>query len=162
MESSLATLRDVEGVFGSFVLARDGSLIVRDMPAMVDEKTLAGVGRRVARIRAALEAGGRRNEQFSIRFGEHLLLCKAADALTLCVLVAGRTNLLALQMGTTLVARRVAQYATQWAEWSAREKTGVHSTRRDESYTGPFALSDMTPSAAFEIPGLTSPQTKVG
>jgi predicted regulator of Ras-like GTPase activity (Roadblock/LC7/MglB family) len=107
MEAALATLRDVEGVLGSFVIDADGGVAARDMPAMVDDVALAGAGRRVVRLRAALESTGKKVEQCSLRFGSYLMLAKPAEAHTLCVLVSSTSNLMALQMGSTLVARRV-------------------------------------------------------
>jgi predicted regulator of Ras-like GTPase activity (Roadblock/LC7/MglB family) len=107
MEATLATLRDVEGVIGSFVVDAEGGVASRDMPAMVDDQALAGAGRRVARLRAALESTGKKVDQCSLRFGSYLMLAKPAETHTLCVLVSGTSNLMALQMGSTLVARRV-------------------------------------------------------
>ena len=107
LESALATLRDVEGVLGSFVIDADGGLTSRDMPAVVDDEALSGAGRRVVRLRAALETTGRRVEQCSLRFGGYLLLARPGDTHTLGVLVSGAANRMALQMGSTLVARRV-------------------------------------------------------
>jgi hypothetical protein len=107
LENALATLRDVEGVLGSFVIDDSGSLASRDMPSMVDDQALAGAGRRMSRLRAALESTGRRVEQCSLRFGSYLMLARPADSHMLCVLVSGQANLMALSMGSTLVARRV-------------------------------------------------------
>src|SRR5262245_26269117 len=107
METALATLRDVQGVLGSFVIDAEGVVSVRDMPAMVDDLALSGAAKRMARLRAALESTGKRVEQCSLRFGSYLMLAKPAEAHTLCVLISGEANLMALQMGSTLVARRV-------------------------------------------------------
>jgi predicted regulator of Ras-like GTPase activity (Roadblock/LC7/MglB family) len=121
LEAALATLRDVEGVLGSFVIDADGAVASRDMPAMVDDVALSGAGLRVVRLRAALESTGRRVDQCSLRFGSYLMLTRPAEAHTLCVLVSSAANLMALQMGSTLVARRV------YAELAARPALPKHS-----------------------------------
>jgi predicted regulator of Ras-like GTPase activity (Roadblock/LC7/MglB family) len=135
LETALATLRDVEGVLGSFVIDGDGGVTSRDMPAMVDEQALSGAARRMARLRAALETTGRRVEQCSLRFGSYLLLARPAEAHTLCVLVSGTANLMALSMGSTLVARRVN------AELAARPVP--------PKYSPPQVTSQMLPPPAF-------------
>jgi predicted regulator of Ras-like GTPase activity (Roadblock/LC7/MglB family) len=108
MLHALGTLRDVEGVVGSFVVDSQGGVLARDMPNVVDEHALSGAARRVARLRAALETGGRKAEQCSLRFGSYLLVARPEGRVVLCVLVSGAANLMSLHMGATLVARRLA------------------------------------------------------
>lgn len=108
MHAALATLRDIEGVVGSFVIDAEGHVLGRDMPNLFDEDTLGYAGERLARLRHALE-GERCNLDGGVaRFGQHLLVMKAAAERTLCVIVPQGTNLMALQMGANIVARRVA------------------------------------------------------
>src|SRR5688500_20380274 len=108
MQTTLNSLRDVEGVLGSFVVDAQGGVLARDMPTVVDDHALGGAARRVARLRAALETGGRKAEQCSLRFGGYLLLARPADAVTLCVLVSAQANMMALTMGTTLEIGRAS------------------------------------------------------
>jgi hypothetical protein len=107
MQAALSTLRDVEGVMGSFVIDGEGSVLARDMPSMVDDGALSYAGRRLIRIALSVEALGKRADQYSLRFGSFLLVARAAHPVTLCVLLSGTSNVTALHMGTTLVARRV-------------------------------------------------------
>ncbi len=108
MHAALATLRDIDGVVGSFVIDADGHVLGRDMPNLFDEDTLGYAGERLARLRHALE-GERCNLDGGVaRFGQHLLVMKAAAERTLCVIVPQGTNLMSLQMGANIVARRVA------------------------------------------------------
>lgn len=109
MENVLQSLRDIEGVLGSFLLDDRGELIAHDMPTLFDQSTLAYASARLSQLRAALESAT--TEGFggcTARFGSHLLLLRAAQARTLCVLCPVGTNLNTLQMGLNLVARRVA------------------------------------------------------
>lgn len=108
MESALLSLRDVEGVLGSFVLDAHGSVLARDMPAMFDVETLLSASVRLAQLRAALEANGDEFDGCTARFGAHLVVLRAASSRTLCVLCPLGVNLTTLQMGLNLVARRVS------------------------------------------------------
>lgn len=108
MESALASLRDVEGVIGSFLIDEHGTLLARDMPAMFDDEVLRSAGARLGRLRAAFENDAERFEGCTARFGAHLLFLRAAEARTLCVLCPTATNRIMLEMGLNLVARRVA------------------------------------------------------
>jgi predicted regulator of Ras-like GTPase activity (Roadblock/LC7/MglB family) len=107
MESLLHSLRDIEGVIGSFVLDARGIVLARDMPAMFDQDTLHSASRRLSQLRAALEANGDGFDGCTARFGSHLLVLRAAASRTLCVLCPLGVNLNTLQMGLNLVARRV-------------------------------------------------------
>jgi len=108
MHFVLTTLKDIDRVLGSFVLDVDGGLLARDMPGVFDDETLRAAGARLVRLRSALSTDKEPFEQCCARFGENLLLLRAAGARTLCVLAPREANLTALHMGATLVARRVA------------------------------------------------------
>lgn len=108
MHSALASLRDVEGVIGSFVLDEEGRLLARDMPAMFDDETLASAGARMSQLRAALELASESFEGCTARFGPHLVMLRPAEARSLCVLCPVDVNVTMLEMGLNLITRRVA------------------------------------------------------
>jgi predicted regulator of Ras-like GTPase activity (Roadblock/LC7/MglB family) len=109
VESVLQSLRDIEGVLGSFLLDDRGELIAQDMPSLFDQSTLSYASARLSQLRAALESATTAGfDGCTARFGNHLLFLRAAQARTLCVLCPVGTNLNTLQMGLNLVARRVA------------------------------------------------------
>jgi predicted regulator of Ras-like GTPase activity (Roadblock/LC7/MglB family) len=105
--SALTALRDIEGVLGSFLLDPDGQVLARDLPPLFDVDALANASVHLSRLRAALEVEGNSFECCVARFGPHLLLLRAAQANTLCVLCPRGTNMPAVHMSTTLVARRI-------------------------------------------------------
>lgn len=105
---ALTALRDIEGVLGSFLLDADGSLLARDLPPLFDPAALASASVHLSRLRAALELDGSPFESCVARFGPHLLMLRAAQSSTLCVLCPQGTNMPAVHMSTTLIARRLA------------------------------------------------------
>jgi predicted regulator of Ras-like GTPase activity (Roadblock/LC7/MglB family) len=108
MESALLSgLREVDGVLGSFVLDGDGNLLARDLPPLFDAETLSRAALHLSRLRAALESDGSEFESSVARFGPHMVLLRAARESTLCVLLPRGTNLAAVQMSATLIARRL-------------------------------------------------------
>lgn len=105
--AALRSLRDVAGVLGSFLLDRQGHPVLADLPAMFDEAALSFSGERLARLRAALETGGESFDGCTTRFGEHLLVLRPVQAGTLCVLGTSDISLATLNMGLSLVVRRI-------------------------------------------------------
>ncbi|MFT3923174.1 MAG: hypothetical protein QM778_11635 [Myxococcales bacterium] len=113
MQTTLATLRDIEGVLGSFLIDEGGQLMARDMPGVFDDATLNSASLRLSRLRGALESESPSFGGCVARFGEHLLVVRPVAKRLLCVLVPKGANLTALQMGTNLVTRRLAQETAQ-------------------------------------------------
>src|SRR3954451_21952257 len=110
MQATLATLRDIEGVLGSFLVDEAGQLMARDMPGVFDDATLNSASVRLSRLRGALESDTPAFNGCVARFGEHLLVVRPVARRLLCVLVPRGANLTALQMGTNLVARRLTNF----------------------------------------------------
>jgi hypothetical protein len=106
MEDSLRTLRDIDGVLGSFLVDDDGQLLARDMPGIFDEQALRAASQRLSQMRAAFETDGQSFQGCTARFGAHMLVLRAAAKRTLCVLCPVGTNMTTLQMGLNLVSRR--------------------------------------------------------
>ena len=71
IEESLRTLRDVEGVFGSFVMSGTGTLVSKDLPEVFDDEVLAEVGPRITRLYETFASGGDELETVMLRYFEH-------------------------------------------------------------------------------------------
>jgi predicted regulator of Ras-like GTPase activity (Roadblock/LC7/MglB family) len=108
---ALSALRDIEGVLGSFLVDVDGQILARDLPPLFDVDALASASVHLSRLRAALELDGNALQSCVARFGPHLLLLRAAQENTLCVLCPHGTNMPAVHMSTTLIARRLSHPA---------------------------------------------------
>jgi predicted regulator of Ras-like GTPase activity (Roadblock/LC7/MglB family) len=107
MRASLATLKDVGGITGSFVCTPNGRLIAREIPGMFDDGVLAEAGSRLVRMREAFAAGGDTLDVGVIRFRDHRIYLKAVGESLLCILAEGAVNMPALRMAANLVGRRI-------------------------------------------------------
>ena len=113
VRDSLATLKDVAGVVGSFVCTPNGRLVSREIPAMFDDGALAEAGSRFVRFREAFAAGGDELELGVVRFQEHAVYMKVVGTSLLLILVEGAVNMPALRMAANLVGRRIGPAVAQ-------------------------------------------------
>ena len=105
---SLAALKDVAGIAGSFVCTTSGRLIAREIPALFEDAVLAEAGSRLLRIGETFAASGDTLEFAVVRYGENRLYLKEVAGGMLCIVVAGEVNMPALRMAANLVGRRIA------------------------------------------------------
>ncbi|MBM4362739.1 MAG: roadblock/LC7 domain-containing protein, partial [Deltaproteobacteria bacterium] len=106
--AALHSLRDLDGVFGSFLLDGEGQPVARDVAAIVDDELLGAVGPRVHRLLLGFsESIAPRG--VVVRFEEHKLWLRPVDDHLLCVIGTPAVNAAALRMALTLVARRLAR-----------------------------------------------------
>jgi predicted regulator of Ras-like GTPase activity (Roadblock/LC7/MglB family) len=110
LDRVLSGLRDVDEVQGSFVLAGDGRLLGRDLPALFHAEIFAEVGPRLARLRETFDAESG-SATFTLRFTDHKLHVRAVGSKLLCVLTGAAVNGPALRMAMNLVARHVEAQA---------------------------------------------------
>ena len=108
VRGSLATLKDVAGITGSFVCTKDGRLVAREIPSVFDDAVLWEAGSRLMRVTETFAARGDEVESAVIRYGEHRLYLKSVGGGMLCIVVSGPVNMAALRMAANLVGRRIA------------------------------------------------------
>jgi predicted regulator of Ras-like GTPase activity (Roadblock/LC7/MglB family) len=108
VRTSLATLKDVAGIAGSFVCTQNGRLIAREIPALFEDAVLAEAGSRLLRVGETFAASGDDLEVAVIRYGENRIYLKSLAGGMLCIVVAGPVNMPALRMAANLVGRRIA------------------------------------------------------
>ena len=108
MHASLVTLKDVYGITGSFVYARSGHLVARELPPMFDDIALSEAGSRLARLHETFSSVGDKLEIAVLRFREHKVYVKSLPAGALCIISSGSVNMPALRMAANLVGRRIA------------------------------------------------------
>ena len=107
VRASLATLKDVGGITGSFVCTGSGQLVAREIPALFEDGVLAEAASRMIRISETFAANGDELETAVARYGDNRIYLKAIAGGLLCVVVAGPVNMPALRMAANLVGRRI-------------------------------------------------------
>jgi hypothetical protein len=109
LQRALQSLRDIEGVYGSFIIDAAGMPIARDLPGVFDDHTLSESGERIVRLWGVLcEAAP--PEYTLLEFAEYSLFVRGLfsedrAAGCLCVVVPPTVNLLALRLASKWVAR---------------------------------------------------------
>jgi predicted regulator of Ras-like GTPase activity (Roadblock/LC7/MglB family) len=136
----LSTLRDVEGVMGSFVVDLIGQVRARDMPAMFDDGALQEAAPRIARLKEALETQGEQVDSVTLAHGPHSLFLRTSGELILCVLAPSEVSLPALRMGSSLVLRRLPE-----ALASARNASTLPPTLRPPPNAEPGTVAVLPP-----------------
>jgi predicted regulator of Ras-like GTPase activity (Roadblock/LC7/MglB family) len=107
IEQTLRTLRDVHGVYGSFVVAQTGALVARDLPAAFDDALFVDVGPRVTRLYETFLSGEEELEFCVLRFAEHKLYLRRMTWGVIGILSGVGVNMPALRMVSNLVIRKI-------------------------------------------------------
>lgn len=102
--AALGSLKDIEGVYGSFVVDRDGTPLFRDLPVVIASSALCEAGPRIARLWGALPQDDS-PLQAMITFSSHLLFVRRFTTGSLCVFVPLNVNKPALGMAVDIVSR---------------------------------------------------------
>jgi len=113
MNASLATLKDVAGIAGSFVCTPNGRVVAREISPLFDDGVLIEAGSRLVRMREAFAAGGDELEVGVVRFRDHRLYLKCVGDSLLCILAEGAVNMPSLRMAANLVSRRIGSAVAQ-------------------------------------------------
>ena len=104
---SLAALRDVAGVHGSFVLQLTGELVGKDLPAVFHDELFVEVGARLSRFIETMASDGDEVASAILRFDEHRLYVSRFAHGLLAVITSNDINVAALRMALTLTTRRL-------------------------------------------------------
>jgi hypothetical protein len=101
---TLQSLRDIDGVYGSFVINAAGEMRARDLPPVFDDQTLTDSGMRIARLWEVISEGAA-PEYALLEFAEYNLFLRRVGSGCLCVVVPAQVNVLALRLASKWVAR---------------------------------------------------------
>jgi len=107
MSSALSSLKDIPGVFGSFVFAPDGALAARDMPALYPDSVFTEIGRRLESIAEAVDGQLKGYHELLAKFDGHWLLSRRTPKGTLNVLVDESVNFPALKMAANVAVKHL-------------------------------------------------------
>lgn len=109
---ALHALRDIQGVYGSFVLNTRGEPTARDLPAVFDAATLSESGARITRLWEVVSENT--EPEFALlEFAEYSLFLRGVREGCLCVVVPSHVNVLALRQASKWVARQLEPSAAK-------------------------------------------------
>lgn len=109
---ALSTLKDVDGVYGSFVVGVDGTPLFRDLPVLISNDALAEAGPRIAKLWHSIPEGGA-PASLELYFSSHKLYIKKMSIGSLCVFMPPRVRPLALTVPVALVVRILEKHVEQ-------------------------------------------------
>ena len=103
----LRSLRDVEGVVGSFVWHKVNGLLVRDLPVYIGSAILNEVGPRIERIYEAFRGAGDELDGATLSYANYKLHLRELDPAYIAVLSGADVNAPTLKMAMHVVGRGV-------------------------------------------------------
>lgn len=107
LQQALASLHDINGVTGSFIVGTNGQLIARDTPPLLGEEVLAPVGPRLLRLWDTLREVDQSLDQAVISYESQKLYVRPLVQGLLCTIVPLGTNMPALRMAVNLLLKKV-------------------------------------------------------
>ncbi len=107
MNQVLKALKDIPGVFGSFVLTPDGALASRDMPEVYADSIFSEIGRRLNGISEAAEPHIDAVNELVVKFESHWLISRRRPGFTFNVLAEQSVNYPALKMALNVAIRQI-------------------------------------------------------
>jgi hypothetical protein len=100
----LHSLKDIDGVYGSFVVDAAGGLLLRDLPGVIDNGALREAGPRIARLWGAFPEDDP-PDFVLLEFASHQVFIKKFELGSLCIFVPPNVNRPALRMAANFVSR---------------------------------------------------------
>jgi len=130
---TLHTLRDIQGIQGSFVVASgSGQILARDLPSVIDDASLNQVGPRICRLMDLVEAE-QPTDSSALRFAEHRIDVRAMGAALLCVMADACVNQPALRIAIKLVCRKLETH-----DWTSVAAVAVTTQSTPEEEPAPI------------------------
>lgn len=103
---TLETLKDLEGILGSFVIGPGGSVLAQDFPSYFGSAAY-DIGSRALRLKDALELAEGELGHCVLRYGSHKVALRPLKGGLLTIVSEAAVNMPALRMAMNLVARRL-------------------------------------------------------
>jgi predicted regulator of Ras-like GTPase activity (Roadblock/LC7/MglB family) len=108
MQTILASLKDIPGVVGSFVLNPQGALLAKEMPAVYPVAIFPEMGRRLVSVGEVLEQQTAAFQELLLKFEGSWLFVRRTTQCLLSVLVTETVNYPALRMATNVALRQLS------------------------------------------------------
>lgn len=101
----LSGLKDIEGVFGSFLIDMSGAIVGLDLPKLFGAPIVGEVGKRLVRLRENFETQGDELRSLEVRYAQQRVYLRVCDSFLLGVVILGNVNMALLSMATSVVVR---------------------------------------------------------
>lgn len=101
----LSGLKDIEGVFGSFLIDMSGGVVGLDLPKLFGPHIVGEVGKRLVRLRENFETQGDELRSLELRYAQQRVYVRVCDSFLLGVLILGNVNMALLSMAASVVLR---------------------------------------------------------
>ena len=111
IKESLSGLKDIDGVFGSFLIDMSGGVLGLDLPKLFGPPIVGEVGKRLVRLRESFETQGDELRSLEVRYAQQRVYVRVCDSFLLGVLVLGNVNMALLSMATSVVLRNRRAWA---------------------------------------------------
>lgn len=105
--TTLSTLKDLEGVIGSFLVSATGTIVAQDLPSFFGSAAYE-VGPRAQRLRQALAMTEGDVSLCHLKFGSHKVTLRPIGEGLLAILSQDRMSVPALRMATNLVSKKLS------------------------------------------------------
>src|SRR4051794_11447831 len=102
MNRILSSLKDIQGVVGSFVLNDTGALMGREMPTLYPDALFPEIGRRLESVKQALETQKGPYTELLLKFDAYWLVSRRTTKGSLNILTTETVNYPALRMATNV------------------------------------------------------------
>lgn len=149
LSNVLPSLRDVEGVFASFVVSDQGDVVARDLSSFVEDASLAEVAPRLGRFHEAMSSNGDFLDLFVLEYSDQALHARRLPNGFLCLITSHDVNAPSLRMAINLVARKVGD---RIGRHKASEPTTPTPTTSPTMRTTPPPIPTMTTSRVTPPP----------
>lgn len=103
---TLESLKDLEGILGSFVIGSGGSVLAQDIPSYFGSAAY-DIGARAVRLKEALEFAEGELSHLVLRYGSHKVALRPLKGGLLTIVSESAVNMPALRMAMNLVARKL-------------------------------------------------------
>jgi len=155
LSTTLASLRDLDGIVGSFVVNDDGDVVAKDLPAYFDG-VLDEVGPRLLRLRDALDLAEGDVSSCNVRYSGYRLTIRSANGALIAVVADAKVNGPALRMAMNLVIRKCGPGELSRASFTPPPPSAAHvafpiTAAPPATATTTPNSADATRSETFEI-----------
>lgn len=118
LNQTLASLRDVDGIVGSFVVNAEGELVAQDLPSYFEGAAQEAASRAI-RLRDALSLTEGSVSACTIRYADHKLSLRSVHGALLAVLANSTVNAPALRMAMNLVVKKCSPAELAQVGWTS-------------------------------------------